>query len=110
MFNFELFNFMATIIPIMVLIIFTLTVLSIINPKLRGKILSRNIKAVRYAIDEAENDLKTINNKSANAESEAITIKAKAFKKGFENEIYCKHCGYLIDSDSIFCKKCGEKQ
>ena len=72
--------------------------------------MSRNIKAVKYAMDESSDDLKTINYISANAESDAITIKTKAFKKGFKDEIYCKRCGYLIDSDSTFCKKCGKKQ
>lgn len=110
MFNFELFNFLSLFIPIITIVIFTIAIISVISPKFRGKIMSRNIKAVRYAVDEAEEDLKTINNKTANAESEAITTKAKAFKKGFKNEIYCKHCGYLIDSDSTFCKKCGKKQ
>lgn len=110
MFNFELFNIMFTIIPIFILIIFIITIAIIISPKLRGKMMSRNIKAVKYAMDESSDDLKTINDIAANAESNAITTKTKAFKKGFKDEIYCKHCGYLIDSDSTFCKKCGKKQ
>lgn len=110
MFNFELFDFMFTFVPIMILVIFVITIITIISPKFRGKLMSRNIKAMRYAIDEAENDLKMINDKTANAESDAITTKTRAFKKGFNDEVYCKHCGYLIDSDSTFCKKCGKKQ
>ena len=109
-FNFELFNFMSIFIPIMTLIIFAVAIITIIRPKFRGKMMSRNIKAMRYAVDEAEEDLKTINDIKANAESDAITTKARAFKKGFKDEVYCKHCGYLIDSDSTFCKKCGKKQ
>lgn len=110
MFNLELFNIMFTIVPILILVIFIFTIATIISPKLRGKMMSRNIKAVKYAIDEASDDLKVINDITANAESEAITTKVKAFKKGFKNEVYCKHCGYLIDNDSTFCKKCGKKQ
>ena len=110
MFNFDLFNLMFTIVPIMVLIIFIVTIASIISPKFKGKILSRNIKAVKYAFDESGEDLKTINDIQANSKKDAITIKARAFKNGFKDEVYCKYCGYLIDSDSIFCKKCGKKQ
>ena len=110
MFNFELFDFMFTFVPIMILVIFVITIISIISPKFRGKILSRNIKAMKYAIDESSEDLKTINDIKADSEKDAITIKARAFKNGFKDEVYCKHCGYLIDSDSTFCKKCGKKQ
>lgn len=110
MFNFKLFDFMFTFVPIMILLIFAVTIISIVSPKFRGKLMSRNIKAMRYAVDESEEDLKTINDKTANAEADAITTKARALKKGFKDEVYCKHCGYLIDSDSTFCKKCGKKQ
>ena len=27
-----------------------------------------------------------------------------------EGEIYCKHCGELIDEDSKFCNHCGKEQ
>ena len=27
-----------------------------------------------------------------------------------ESDVYCKHCGASIDSDSTFCKACGRKQ
>lgn len=110
MFNFELFNFLTLFIPIMTILIFLVAIISIISPKFRGKMMSRNIKAIKYAVDETEEDLKTINDKMANASADAIKIKAKSLKKGFKGEIYCKHCGYLIDSDSTFCKKCGKKQ
>lgn len=108
--NFELFDFMSIFVPIMTILVFAIVIISMISPKFRGKIISRNIKAMKYAIDESENDLKTINDKTASSSADAITTKARAFKKGFKNEVYCKHCGYLIDSDSIFCKKCGKKQ
>jgi len=110
MFNFDLFNLIFTIVPIFILIVFVFTIVSIFSPKFRGKILSRNIKAMKYAMDESSDDLKTINDIKANSEKDAITIKTKAFKKGFKDEVYCKYCGYLIDSDSIYCKKCGKKQ
>ena len=110
MFNFEFFNFISLLIPILTIVIFAIAIVSVISPKFRGKMMSRNIKAIRYAVDEAEEDLKTINDITANSETEAIAIKTKAFKKGLKDEFYCKHCGYLIDNDSIFCKKCGKKQ
>ena len=30
--------------------------------------------------------------------------------KGTDEQIYCKHCGKLIDKDSKFCNKCGKEQ
>ena len=110
MFIFDTFNIMFAIVPIFILIIFIFTIATIISPKLRGKMMSRNIKTVKYAMDEASDDLKSINDITASTESDAIIVKTKAFKKAFKDEVYCKHCGYLIDSDSTFCKKCGKKQ
>ena len=110
MINFQIFDLMFTIVPIMIFVIFSLTIALMVSPKSRGKMMSKNIKATRYAYDEAKDDLKTINDIKAETESDAITTKARAFKKGFKDEVYCKHCGYIIDSDSTFCKKCGKKQ
>ena len=44
---------------------------------------------------------------------DAITTTTRAIKKGLteeESDVYCKHCGTSIDSDSTFCKACGRKQ
>ncbi len=88
---------------VVVLFIIIFTVISIFSPKLRGKMLSRQVKAVKYMYDEVEDDLMDL--------SVSARDNLKTFKKTFnDDKTYCKHCGAPIDDDSIYCKKCGKKQ
>ena len=106
----------------------------IVSPKLRGKMMSRQFKSVRYMLEESKDDLAKLSNtgieikkqildeneemltniasKEANIEGVKIKSAAKAIKEGLteNNTIYCKHCGSLIDSDSKYCKVCGKEQ
>lgn len=125
------------IVPILIGITFVLMIALMISPKLRGKLMSRQIKATKHMMDYSKEDLKDILSTSAdigiNAEKEIldnneetmednVTRKANINKKGMEittnaikegltrSKIYCKHCGKLIDDDSKFCKSCGKEQ
>ena len=125
------------IVPILIGITFVLMIALMISPKLRGKLMSRQIKATKHTMDYSKEDLKDILSTSAdigiNAEKEIldnneetmednVTRKANINKKGIEittnaikegltrSKIYCKHCGKLIDDDSKFCKSCGKEQ
>lgn len=125
------------IVPILIGITFVLMIALMISPKLRGKIMSSQIKAAKHMMDYSKEDLKDILSTSAdigiNAEKEIldnneetmednVTRKAIINKKGIEitanaikeglngSKIYCKHCGKLIDEDSKFCKSCGKEQ
>lgn len=125
------------IVPILIGITFILMIALMISPKLRGKLMSRQIKATKHMMDYSKEDLKDILSTSAdigiNAEKEIldnneetmednVTRKANINKKGIEittnaikegltrSKIYCKHCGKLIDDDSKFCKSCGKEQ
>lgn len=125
------------IVPILIGITFVLMIALMISPKLRGKLMSRQIKAAKHMMDYSKEDLKDILSTSAdigiNAEKEIldnneetmednVTRKANINKKGIEittnaikegltrSKIYCKHCGKLIDDDSKFCKSCGKEQ
>lgn len=125
------------IVPILIGITFVLMIALMISPKLRGKLMSRQIKAAKHMMDYSKEDLKDILSTSAdigiNAEKEILdnneetmmenaTRKANINKKGIEitanaikeglngSKIYCKHCGKLIDEDSKFCKSCGKEQ
>lgn len=125
------------IVPILIGITFVLMIALMISPKLRGKLMSRQIKATKHMMDYSKEDLKDILSTSAdigiNAEKEIldnneetmednVTRKANINKKGIEittnaikegltrSKIYCKHCGKLIDDDSKFCKSCGKEQ
>lgn len=125
------------IVPTLIGITFVLMIALMISPKLRGKLMSRQIKATKHMMDYSKEDLKDILSTSAdigiNAEKEIldnneetmednVTRKANINKKGIEittnaikegltrSKIYCKHCGKLIDDDSKFCKSCGKEQ
>lgn len=125
------------IVPILIGITFVLMIALMISPKLRGKLMSSQIKATKHMMDYSKEDLKDILSTSAdigiNAEKEIldnneetmednVTRKANINKKGIEittnaikegltrSKIYCKHCGKLIDVDSKFCKLCGKEQ
>lgn len=86
-------------------------ILLVVSPKLRGKIMSTQVKATKYMMDESKEDLKSIADDTADVSKDAITTTTRAIKKGFTKDtIYCKHCGSEIDSDSKFCKSCGKEQ
>ena len=75
--------------------------------------MSRQIKATKYMVDESKEDLQDISTNMADATKDGIETTVRAIKKGIvddEKDIYCKHCGNKIDSDSKFCKNCGKEQ
>lgn len=125
------------IVPILIGITFVMTIALMVSPKLRGKLMSRQIKATKHMMDYSKEDLKDIlstsadiginvekeildNNeetmmenatRKANINKKGIEITANAIKEGLNgSKIYCKHCGKLIDEDSKFCKSCGKEQ
>jgi len=128
---------MFTIVPLLIAGIFIATFILILSPKARGKMMSKNIKAMKYMTDFSKDDLESIAKESAGVlvrskkqildeneellreiadrktdiETEQIKKKVRAIKEGLEtNSMYCKHCGKLIDKDSTFCKHCGKEQ
>ena len=127
-------NILFIIVPIFIGLVFIFMILMIVSPKLRGKMMSRQFKSVRYMLEESKDDLAKLSNtgieikkqildeneemltniasKEANIEGVKIKSAAKAIKEGLteNNTIYCKHCGSLIDSDSKYCKVCGKEQ
>lgn len=104
-------NILFVIVFIFNILIFTFGILLVVSPKLRGKIMSTNVKATKYMMDESKEDLKSIADDTADVSKDAITTTTRAIKKGFTKDtIYCKHCGSEIDSDSKFCKSCGKEQ
>lgn len=109
--NFNMiFSVMFTIVPIFILIVFAITFGLILSPKLRGKFMSRQVKATKYMLDESVGDLTDISNKSAKIREQGIEMTMRAVKRGLEDEtVYCKHCGASIDADSKFCKACGKE-
>lgn len=135
---FKIQEIMFIIVPIFIAIVFILIVAIIISPKLRGKLMSSQIRAVKNMTDYSKEDIedlmtnletisinsknKTINqnedilkniaDKEAEINKNSITSNARAFKDGISNNdtVFCKNCGSIIDDDSKFCKFCGKEQ
>lgn len=103
---------MFSIIPILVIAVFGFVIALMFSPKLRGKMMSTQVKATKYMMDESKEDLKSVTDGMAYATKDGIKTTTRAIKEGLmeDNNIYCKHCGSEIDSDSKFCKKCGKEQ
>lgn len=126
------------IVPIFMVVIFIFTFGMIFSPKLRSKFMGHQlkmqkrmlednkeviqdlgkltgeigVKTTKGIMDENEDDLRHISSKGADIASDGITKTVRAIKKGMSDagDVYCKHCGESIDSDSSFCKACGKKQ
>lgn len=111
-----MFNAMFYIIPIVVIIVFiftfVLTFILLFSPKARGKLMSNQIKATKYMVDETKDDIRDISTDMANATKEGIETTVHAIKRGItkKDEIFCRHCGNKIDEDSKYCKHCGKEQ
>ena len=132
-----MFNAMFIVVPILVLCGFVFTFLMLFSPKLRGKFMARQLKSTKYMLDESHNDLtdmatmagnmgvqirknimdenedvlRDLSKREAEIAKDKIEITARAIKDGLSgSQVYCKHCGKLIDEDSKFCKSCGKEQ
>ena len=111
-----MFGVMFSIIPIMaiglIIFVFILVFVLMFSPKARGKMMSKQIKATKYMVDETKDDIEDISTNLANATKDGIETTTRAIRKGFTEEegMYCKHCGGKIDKDSTFCKHCGKEQ
>ena len=74
------------------------------------------IDATSQAINENEDDLRTIADKGADIMSGPIETISRSVGRGFSegfataDTMFCKHCGATIDRDSKFCSECGGKQ
>lgn len=139
------FELISSIMPVMFIIIFAIAgfiflfvMINMFSPKARGKMMSKQIEAMKhmtnYSRDDIEDVITTLGNVSANAQNniinqnedilkniatkqaninkDAIKTTVGAIKEGFSdnNTVFCKHCGSVIDADSRFCKVCGKEQ
>lgn len=94
---------------------FIFSILTSSNPKVRAKTMEKQMKAVKYMMDENEELLKAMSTQGAEISSEGIEIKARAMKKGFSSQkeigqMFCKYCGKTIEKNSKFCNYCGKEQ
>lgn len=134
--NMNTFSIMFTIVSIFIGIVFILVIAMIISPKLRAKLMHRQVKSLKYMTEYSKKDMedikynledaminadnrmyeenydkiKNVNTKKAETISDSIKIKTNAIKEGLSSsKEYCKYCGEIIDNDSVFCKKCGKQ-
>lgn len=120
-------NIIFYIVPILIAITFIFTIALIFSPKLRGKMMSKQIKATKHMLDYTKDDLqdlmttsatmgidteKTILDKNedtlrnnvirkANINKEGIEITTKAIKDGLNSGSENKNTKYCIE--------CGKK-
>ena len=108
----SIFQALFIIVPIFIVLVFIFVIAQFVSPKFRGKMMSRQIKSMKYMMDESKDDLESISTDMANATKGSIKTTAHAIKDGFteDNGTYCKHCGCKIDWDSRYCKHCGKEQ
>ena len=100
------------VVLIIAILIFVLALVIIFSPKARAKMMSKQVQATKYMMDESKDDIESISTNMADATKEGVETTVRAIRKGIvEDEgMYCKHCGSKIDKDSKFCKECGKEQ
>ncbi len=69
-----------------------------------------SMNTAKYIQEENKKTLTDIADNTADIMSGAVKKTAGAMAEGFQDSMFCKHCGAEIDQDSTFCKKCGKQQ
>lgn len=62
------------------------TFLMIFSPKTKGKIMSKQVKAAKYMMDESKEDIESISSDLANATKDAVETTTRAVKKGITED------------------------
>lgn len=135
---FEIQKIMFIVMGILFVVIFSFSIAMMFSSKLRGKMMSNQVKAMRHMTDISKDDIEDISttlgevavnaqsniinnneellrnmaNKQADINKDAVKTTFSAIREGLEGDatMFCKHCGESIDADSKFCKKCGKMQ
>lgn len=82
-----------------------------LNPNLQGKMLSSQVKSLKYMMDDSKDTLKNLTNDMTDITKDSVEATARAVKKGLTEEdgVACPHCGKKIDKYSKYCKYCGAR-
>lgn len=82
-----------------------------LNPNLHGKMLSSQVKSLKYMMDDSKDTLKNLTDDMTDITKDSVEATARAVKKGLTEEdgVACLHCGKKIDKDSKYCKYCGAR-
>lgn len=92
-------------------IIIIASFVTMLNPKIQGKLLSKQIKSLKQMMDESKDDIKSISDEMTDATKDSLETTARTIKKGLtsDEDKICPYCQSKIDKDSKFCKYCGKK-
>lgn len=107
-----MYDILFIIVPVFIVLTFVFALVATFSPKVRGKMLSNQMKSLKYMVDESKGDIESISTDMANATKGGVETTVRAIRKGLteDEDIYCKYCGSSIDHDSKFCKHCGREQ
>lgn len=85
--------------------------ITMLNPNIQGKMLSKQVKSLRNMMDESKDTLKSLADDMTDITKDSVEATARAVKKGLTEEdgVACLHCGKKIDKDSKYCKYCGAR-
>ena len=84
--------------------------ITMLNPNIQGKMLSKQVKSLRNMMDESKDTLKSLADDMTDINADSIEATARAVKKGLTgDDVICSHCGKKIDKDSKYCKHCGNR-
>ena len=84
--------------------------ITMLNPNIQGKMLSKQVKSLRNMIDESKDTLKSLADDMTDINADSIEATAKAVKKGLaSDDVICAHCGKKIDKYYKYCKFCGDR-
>ena len=131
---------MFILVFIFIIVVGVFVFAMIFSPKVRGNMMANQVRAMKHMVDVTKDDLsdlattmsdvsintqkkvldkhedtmRDISTRNAKVRAEGIKVTTSAIREGLTGKssgtMYCKHCGANIDSDSTFCKSCGQKQ
>lgn len=66
-----------------------------LNPNLQGKMLSSQVKSLKYMMDDSKDTLKNLTDDMTDITKDSVEVTARAVKKGLTEEdgVACPHCG-----------------
>lgn len=98
-----MFEVMPHVITIVGVLIFIITIVVFIfvfilmfNPKIRGKFMSKQIKATKYMMDDSKDDIQDVSTNLAKATKDSIEITTRAIKKVLQMIIFIVNIVVLV--------------
>lgn len=85
-----MFGLMFTIVPIIVVAVFVFVFAMMFTPKLRGKMMSRQVKSMKYIMDESKGDIESISTDMAEATKTGKKLLLKQLQKELKNALMRK--------------------